>query len=33
MTDTTIFIGGSAFLAAVTILVILAHFTVSGPRK
>lgn len=28
-----LFIGGVAFLAAVTVLVILAHFTVSGPRK
>ncbi len=33
MTDQTVFIGIIAFLGAVTILVILAHFTVSGRRK
>jgi hypothetical protein len=32
MTDHVLFIGGVAFLAAVTIFVILAHFTVSGRK-
>lgn len=32
MTDHVIFNGGVAFLAAVTVLVILAHFTVSGRK-
>lgn len=32
MTDHVFFIGGVAFLAAVTVLVILMHFTVSGRK-
>lgn len=32
MNDHVLFIGVVAFLAAVTVLVILAHFTVSGRK-